>query len=109
MPAFYKPHGFPKMGSFRTIFVLDNGADVNALERAIGKNYLKPEAPTTLGLEPGWLITGRDPIDRGSKMGRDVLLRLAKAGFTAREVTLDELRADQVADTSSLASQEHTP
>jgi hypothetical protein len=81
------------MGPFRVILVVGGDAQGDAVARAVGANYDMLDASTTLNGEQGSLWNGRDPVDEGSAKDRDVLLRLAKAGFSGREFTLDELSA----------------
>jgi hypothetical protein len=86
------PEDFSKWGPWRRIFVVGSDTAGDALDRAMGKGYRKMPSPVTFHGERGRLWFGADPIDPGSEMDRDVLLRLAKAEFTAREVSDDELR-----------------
>jgi hypothetical protein len=86
MPGFVGGHHYAKMGSFRGIFVVGGDTAGDALDRAMGANYTKMPPALIFEGQQGMLWNGRDP-DEGSAKDRDVLLRLAKAGFSAREVT----------------------
>ncbi|MGD1053008.1 MAG: hypothetical protein ABR950_04185 [Candidatus Dormibacteria bacterium] len=104
----FKPHTW---GAWRDIFVSGEAVS-DKLVRTMGEYYspVLPHNPVvTIDGSRGTLWLGRDPTDRGSATDRDVLLRLAKAGFAARETSEEEFRQAVNPGASPPSVEEHTP
>ena len=98
----------PKMGPQRRIFVAGADTGGDALNRAMGENYhhVIEFGVLIIDGEQGTIWTGSDRLDGIRKQDRDVLLRLAKAGIRAREISDEEFRA---APTTAALTLTHNP
>jgi hypothetical protein len=108
MPGFVGGHHYSKAGPNRMIFVASGDTSGDALHRVMGDDYVTVFAAVAMDGTRGSVWSGSDPVDGFSKKDRDILVRLSKSGFAARQITDAELRA-AVNPGQSLASEQAQP